>query len=173
MKYLLLICLLYTVLSARLTQMDKVPIKELELTKVDETFKKAVKLDNPKADINSLKLLNVYKDTNKANNYRMRFIDTNNKMNVVQEYVITDPSTPPQKKTYLPIKGAKIKDNIRTEIENVMSKYINPNDISKIDMIQTPLDYMYMVATKDEKKTYVVSQNKKNLQEFESLGALN
>ena len=175
MKYLLLICLLYTVLSIRITRVtqdDKVPLKDLE---VDETFKKAVELDNPTADIDSLKLLNVYKDTVKTNNYRMRFIDTNNKMNVVQEYVITDPSTAPQKKTYLPIKGATIKPAVRTRIENTLSEYITPNEISKIEMIETSLDYMYMVTTnsKDEKQTYVVSQNKKNKQEFESLGALN
>ena len=175
MKYLLLICLLYTVLSIRITRVtqdDKVPLKDLE---VDETFKKAVELDNPTADIDSLKLLNVYKDTVKANNYRMRFIDTNNKMNVVQEYVITDPSTAPEKKTYLPKRGASIKPAVRTHIENTLSEYITPNEISKIEMIETSLDYMYMVTTnsQDEKQTYVVSQNKKNLQEFESLGALN
>ena len=175
MKYLLLICLLYTVLSAKVTQMDKVPLEELELVEVDETFKKAVELDNPTADIDSLKLLNVYKDTVKANNYRMRFIDTNNKMNVVQEYVITDPSIAPEKKKYLPKRGASIKPAIRTHIENTLSEYITPNEISKIEMIETSLDYMYMVTTnsQDEKQTYVVSQNKKNKQEFESLGALN
>ncbi len=175
MKYLLLICLLYTVLSAKVTQMDKVPLEELELIEIDETFKKAVELDNPTADIDSLKLLNVYKDTVKANNYRMRFIDTNNKMNVVQEYVITDPSTPPEKKTYKPKRGFKVKQSLRTKIGNVMPKHINSNDISNIDLIETPLDYVYMVSTnsQDKKQTYVVSQNRKNLQELESLGALN
>ena len=175
MKYLLLICLLYTVLSARLTQMDKVPIKELELTKVDETFKKAVELDNPNADISSLKLLNVYKDTDKENNYHMSFIDTSNKLNVIQEYIITDPSNPPLKKRNIAKRGFKIKPLVRTAIENALSKYITPNEISKIEMIETSLDYMYMVTTnsQDEKQTYVVSQNKKNLQEYESLGPLN
>ena len=175
MKYLLLICLLYTVLNIRITRVtqdDKVPIKDLE---VDETFKKAVELDNPNADIDSLRLLKVYKDTDKKNSYRMRFVDKSNKLNVVQEYMITDPSIAPEKKTYKPIRGASIKKSLRTKIENIMSKYINPNDISNIDLIETPLDYMYMVSTnsQDKKQTYVVSQNKKNKQEFESLGALN
>ena len=175
MKYLLLICLLYTVLSAKVTQMDKVPLTELELVEVDETFKKAVELDNPTADIDSLKLLKVYKDTDKKNSYRMRFVDKSNKLNVVQEYVITDPSTPPEKKTYKPKRGFKVKQSLRTKIGNVMPKHINSNDISNIDLIETPLDYVYMVSTnsQDKKQTYVVSQNRKNLQELESLGALN
>ena len=170
MKYLLLICLLYTVLSAIVKQMDKVPIKELELTKVDETFKKAVELDNPNADISSLKLLNVYKDTVIENNYRMSFIDTNNKIKAVQEYLITDSSTPPQKKTYLPTVGFNVKPKILTKIKNLISKYINPNENLKIEMITTPLDYIYMAVTNS--KTYIVSQNRKNL-EFEYLGTLN
>ncbi len=178
MKYLLLICLLYTVLSIRITRVtqdDKVPLKDLELVEVDETFKKAVELDNPKADIDSLKLLKVYKDTDKKNSYRMRFVDKSNKLNVVQEYVITDPSTPPEKKTYKPKRGFKVKQSLRTKIGNVMPKHINSNDISNIDLIETPLDYVYMVSTnsQDKKQTYVVSQNRKNLQELESLGALN
>ena len=175
MKYLFLICLLYTVLSAKVTKMDKVPLEKLELVEVDETFKKAVELENPTADIDSLKLLKVYKDTDKKNSYRMRFVDKSNKLNVVQEYVITDPSTPPEKKTYKPKRGFKVKQSLRTKIENVMPKHINPNDISNIELIETPLDYVYMVSTnsQDKKQTYVVSQNRKNLQELESLGALN
>ena len=175
MKYLLLICLLYTVLSAKVTQMDKVPLEELELVEVDETFKKAVELDNPTADIDSLKLLKVYKDTDKKNSYRMRFVDKSNKLNVVQEYMITDPSIAPEKKTYKPKRGFKVKQSLRTKIENVMPKHINPNDISNIELIETPLDYVYMVSTnsQDKKQTDVVSQNRKNLQELESLGALN
>ena len=188
MKYFLFICLLYTVISVKTVEWEKGSFKEDDLG-IDRAFKKAFQLykeGNPNADRNSLRLLTIYRMTLNVTYYRMSFIDLNNKLNVIQEYIITGPPSVDNrnqefkffnKTTYKPVRGdVTIKDTILSGINNALSSYIKNSHytIYKIQTIKTYLDYMFIVYTKteDEMNAYVVSKNIENPKQYEALAKL-
>ena len=134
MKYLLLICLLYAVISVKTGEWKKGSFKEGD-SGIDGAVKKAFQLykaGNPKADRNSLRLLTIYRMTLNETNYRISFIDLNNILRVIQEYIIAGPPSVDNdrnqefkfvnKAVYRPIRGpVTISATILLGIKNALS----------------------------------------------------
>ena len=178
--------------SSLLGGWEKGSFKENDLF-IDRAFRKAFEIysiENPGSDIDSIQQLTLYRQMVNGINYKMCFIDLKSDLNVIQEYVITGPAFGDynsqvkfnlfERHTY---KGKNV--NIETidkrfpRIQNTLFGFLksygeNILFINKIEMVETSLDYFYIINAQGENQehTYVVGQDKQKIDEYEGYGIL-
>ena len=160
---------------------------------IDRAFRKAFEIysiENPGSDIDHTQQLTLYRQMVNGINYKMCFIDLKSDLNVIQEYVITGPAFGDydsqlkfslfERHVYKG-KNVNIQSNDKRfpRIQNTLFGFLKDKGenilfINKIEIVETSLDYFYIINAQGEKQehTYVVGQEKQKNDEYEGYGIL-